>query len=122
MVSACDHVAFKGAPVASQDGENSSNLFDMQCMWYELEVANCHFRQVDYTPQLKPLRSMMCSLIRSYLWAQGDFGRALKNFSSVEKHFADIVEDQFDFHSYCKLSCSDATLGFKWCISPSSSM
>jgi len=68
--------ATKTIALFTKDGENSSNLFDMQCMWYELEVAHCHLRQ-------------------------GDFGRALKNFSSVEKHFADIVEDQFDFHTYC---------------------
>ena len=27
--------------------------------------------------------------------------QALKNFLAVDKHFADFVEDQFDFHSYC---------------------
>lgn len=32
---------------------------------------------------------------------QGDLGRALKKFLAVEKHYADISEDQFDFHSYC---------------------
>lgn len=32
---------------------------------------------------------------------QGELGRALKNFLAVEKHYADITEDQFDFHSYC---------------------
>lgn len=36
----------------------------------------------------------------SYL-RQGDLGRALKKFLGVEKHYADITEDQFDFHSYC---------------------
>ena len=36
-------------------------------MWYELETAASHVRG-------------------------GDHGRALKNFSSVEKHFTDIVE------------------------------
>lgn len=36
----------------------------------------------------------------SYL-RQGDLGRALKKFLAVEKHYADITEDQFDFHSYC---------------------
>lgn len=25
----------------------------------------------------------------------------LKKFLAVEKHYADITEDQFDFHSYC---------------------
>merc|ERR1711871_593796 len=68
--------AQKTIALFTKDGENSSNLFDMQCMWYELEVAHCHLRM-------------------------GDYGRALKNFSSVEKHFNDIVEDQFDFHTYC---------------------
>ncbi|KAL1525014.1 hypothetical protein AB1Y20_019889 [Prymnesium parvum] len=68
--------ATKTIALFTKDGENSSNLFDMQCMWYELEVAHCYLRQ-------------------------GDFGRALKNFTSVEKHFGDIVEDQFDFHTYC---------------------
>lgn len=32
---------------------------------------------------------------------QGDLGRALKNFLAVEKHYTDMTEDQFDFHSYC---------------------
>ena len=68
--------ANKTIALFTKDGESSSNLTDMQCMWYELEVSHCHLRT-------------------------GDFGRALKNFSSVEKHFNDIVEDQFDFHTYC---------------------
>lgn len=32
---------------------------------------------------------------------QGELGRALKKFLAVEKHYVDITEDQFDFHSYC---------------------
>jgi len=32
---------------------------------------------------------------------QGELGKALKKFLAVEKHYADITEDQFDFHSYC---------------------
>ena len=60
----------------TKDGDGPSNLFDMQCMWYELESAASYLRI-------------------------GDFGRALKSFTSVEKHFSDIVEDQFDFHTYC---------------------
>lgn len=28
-------------------------------------------------------------------------GKALKNYLSVEKHYNDMVEDQFDFHTYC---------------------
>ena len=48
----------------------------MQCMWYELEAAHSYLRT-------------------------GDHGRALKQFTSIENHFLDIVEDQFDFHTYC---------------------
>ena len=43
-------------------------------MWYEIECAHSHARR-------------------------GDHGRALKNFAYIEKHFTDIVEDQFDFHT-----------------------
>jgi len=68
--------AAKTIALFTKDGDQNSNLFDMQCMWYELEAANSYLRL-------------------------GDYGRALKNFSSIEKHFTDIVEDQFDFHTYC---------------------
>ena len=30
-----------------------------------------------------------------------EYGKALKNFTACDKHFTDIVEDQFDFHTYC---------------------
>jgi len=68
--------AQKTIALFTKDGDQVSNLFDMQCMWYELEIAASYRRQ-------------------------GDFGRALKNYISVDKHFTDIIEDQFDFHTYC---------------------
>mmetsp|Transcript_28886 Transcript_28886/g.43618 ORF Transcript_28886/g.43618 Transcript_28886/m.43618 type:complete len:928 (+) Transcript_28886:263-3046(+) len=52
------------------------SLYDMQCSWYELELAAC-------------------------LERQGQYGRALKQYAAVLSHFDDIHEDQFDFHSYC---------------------
>ncbi|XP_004506868.1 N-terminal acetyltransferase A complex auxiliary subunit NAA15-like [Cicer arietinum] len=69
-------LAEKIAVLFTKDGEQHNNLHDMQCMWYELASGESYFRQ-------------------------GDLGRALKKFLAVEKHYADITEDQFDFHSYC---------------------
>ncbi|KAJ3670740.1 hypothetical protein LUZ60_008166 [Juncus effusus] len=69
-------VAEKTAVLFTKDGDHHNNLHDMQCMWYELDSGESYFRQ-------------------------GDLGRALKNFLAVEKHYNDMMEDQFDFHSYC---------------------
>ncbi|XP_010537937.1 PREDICTED: N-alpha-acetyltransferase 15, NatA auxiliary subunit [Tarenaya hassleriana] len=69
-------LAEKTAVLFTKDGDQHNNLHDMQCMWYELACGESYFRQ-------------------------GDLGRALKKFLAVEKHYADISEDQFDFHSYC---------------------
>ncbi|KAF9615560.1 hypothetical protein IFM89_024592 [Coptis chinensis] len=69
-------LAEKTAVLFTKDGDQHNNLHDMQCMWYELASGESYFRQ-------------------------GDLGRAIKKFLAVEKHYADMTEDQFDFHSYC---------------------
>ncbi|KAL9244661.1 hypothetical protein vseg_018417 [Gypsophila vaccaria] len=69
-------LAEKTAVLFTKDGDQHNNLYDMQCMWYELASGDSYFRQ-------------------------GDLGRSLKKFLAVEKHYSDITEDQFDFHSYC---------------------
>ncbi|KAK6795857.1 hypothetical protein RDI58_009312 [Solanum bulbocastanum] len=69
-------LAEKTAVLFTKDGEQHNNLYDMQCMWYELASGESYLRQ-------------------------GELGRSLKKFLAVEKHYADITEDQFDFHSYC---------------------
>jgi len=54
----------------------AENLNEMQCMWFQTECANAHFRLTDY-------------------------GEALKKCHEVDRHFTEIIEDQFDFHTYC---------------------
>ncbi|UJR25810.1 hypothetical protein I4U23_007160 [Adineta vaga] len=59
--------------------ENSSPaeyLREMQCMWFELEIARAYSR-------LKK------------------FGEALKKCHEIDRHFQEFIDDQFDFHSYC---------------------
>lgn len=58
------------------EGDPEKNLYDMQCSWYELESAACLARQEEW-------------------------GKSLKKYMAVVKHFEDFHEDQFDFHSYC---------------------
>lgn len=58
------------------DSGGTQALYDMQCMWFELEAAESHLRL-------------------------GELPQALKKFTAVERHFGDMMEDQFDFHSYC---------------------
>jgi tetratricopeptide (TPR) repeat protein len=66
------------AMFARQDPEatHASNMFDLQVMWYAIESGNSFYRQ-------------------------GRFGKALRQFTNVDKHFDEIYDDEFDFHSYC---------------------
>lgn len=41
-----------------------------------------------------------CEVARSFL-RKKDFGSGLRQIKFIEKHFNDIYEDQFDFHTYC---------------------
>mmetsp|Transcript_37951 Transcript_37951/g.56421 ORF Transcript_37951/g.56421 Transcript_37951/m.56421 type:complete len:965 (-) Transcript_37951:121-3015(-) len=58
------------------EGNPEDNLYNMQCCWYELELADC-------------------------LQSKKVWGKSLKKFGAVIKHFDDFHEDQFDFHQYC---------------------
>ena len=67
--------AERTAALFARDGDQASNLYDMQCAWFENEAGWCH--------------------------ARGQPRRALKYFAAVIQHYEDTEEDQFDFHSYC---------------------
>jgi len=52
------------------------NLNEMQCMWFQSECATAYQRS-------------------------GMYGEALKKCYEIDRHFTEIIEDQFDFHTYC---------------------
>ncbi|XP_051561366.1 N-alpha-acetyltransferase 15, NatA auxiliary subunit [Myxocyprinus asiaticus] len=52
------------------------NLNEMQCMWFQTECALAY----------KSLKKC---------------GEALKKCHEIERHFVEITDDQFDFHTYC---------------------
>lgn len=54
----------------------NDDLNEMQCMWYQSEVAHAYYRLKNY-------------------------GEALKKCHEIDRHFTEMNEDQFDFHSYC---------------------
>ncbi|VDP42125.1 unnamed protein product [Heligmosomoides polygyrus] len=61
----------------TREGDRASTtLNEMQCMWYELECARCYLSERQY-------------------------GDALKKVHQIEQHFVGMIEDQFDFHTYC---------------------
>ncbi|KDR18769.1 NMDA receptor-regulated protein 1 [Zootermopsis nevadensis] len=52
------------------------NLNEMQCMWFQTECALAYQRLEKW-------------------------GESLKKCHEVDRHFSEIIEDQFDFHTYC---------------------
>lgn len=60
----------------SESTDPLADLVEMQCMWFALESGQSH-----------------CF--------KNELGKALKKFHQIEKHFVEIYDDQFDFHSYC---------------------
>ena len=56
--------------------EPLQDLVEMQCLWFALEEGKAHENKKSY-------------------------GRALKRYHQMERHFVEMYDDQFDFHSYC---------------------
>lgn len=64
------------AKFTREDVPAMENLNEMQCMWFQTE----------------------CALAFQRLERWGD---ALKKCHEVDRHYSEIIEDQFDFHTYC---------------------
>lgn len=64
------------AKFTREDVPAMENLNEMQCMWFQTECAQAYHRLEKY-------------------------GDALKKCHEIDRHFAEIIEDQFDFHTYC---------------------
>lgn len=64
------------AKFTREDVPAMENLNEMQCMWFQTE----------------------CALAFQRLEKWGD---ALKKCHEIDRHFSEIIEDQFDFHTYC---------------------
>eukprot|EP00823_Brevimastigomonas_motovehiculus_P006153 TRINITY_DN4952_c0_g1_i1.p1 TRINITY_DN4952_c0_g1~~TRINITY_DN4952_c0_g1_i1.p1 ORF type:complete len:923 (+),score=218.40 TRINITY_DN4952_c0_g1_i1:51-2819(+) len=62
----------------SSEGQEPTlkTMFDMQAAWYAIVSGKAHARV-------------------------GQYGMALKHLTAVEKFYDAMVEDQFDFHTYC---------------------
>jgi peptide alpha-N-acetyltransferase len=87
-----------GLFISKEDGPEK-NLYDMQCSWYELELADCLARQEQWGRSLK--KYGMSHTHVCYGFVSVDFPHLILYIDAVLKHFEDIHEDQFDFHSYC---------------------
>ncbi|MEW5315829.1 MAG: hypothetical protein WDW38_007232 [Sanguina aurantia] len=64
------------AALFTKDANQVSALHDMQHMQYEVAAGKAHY-------------------------AQRQYGKSLKMYLYVVKHFGDMEEDQLDFHNYC---------------------
>lgn len=64
------------AKFTREDVPAMENLNEMQCMWFQTECALAFQRQEKW-------------------------GEALKKCHEIDRHFSEIIEDQFDFHTYC---------------------
>lgn len=89
---------------AKHEGNPEQNLFEMQCSWYELELAVCLRRKQEYGRSLKKYGTLKLSLgtiVTGFSISSHHILFSFCDLAAVLKHFEEIHEDQFDFHSYC---------------------
>ena len=72
---------------------------EMQCMWFQLEMARAYHRLGKLGEALQKLHEidhvMLPVLCNNY------YNLFCNKISSFSQHFVDIIDDQFDFHTYC---------------------
>eukprot|EP01125_Pyxidicula_operculata_P015042 TRINITY_DN5083_c0_g1_i2.p1 TRINITY_DN5083_c0_g1~~TRINITY_DN5083_c0_g1_i2.p1 ORF type:complete len:764 (+),score=191.92 TRINITY_DN5083_c0_g1_i2:34-2325(+) len=69
-------IAMFTKPDPEDKNPDRNPIYDMQVSWYEQEEGESWLRQKQY-------------------------GKALRKFTNIVKHFEDFYNDQLDFHSYC---------------------
>lgn len=77
------------------------SLNEMQCMWFQTECAYAFQRMGRFGDAVKKCLEIdrvthSCPLLYLKSWNWG-----LKCNFAIQQHFAEITEDQFDFHTYC---------------------
>lgn len=67
---------------------------EMQCMWFQTEMAWAYHRLGKLGEALQKLHEIdkVCSK---------RIVKDIKMTCSLLQHFTDMIDDQFDFHSYC---------------------
>lgn len=64
------------SPFTRESGSPVEHLQEMQCIWFEVEQAQAFIRT-------------------------GEMAKALQKLHIIDSHFETMIEDQFDFHTYC---------------------
>lgn len=83
---------------ARDSADAMANVRDVQTVWFELECGHAYTR----AGNLGMVPFCRCVLV----WLQpvsamvGCLSQALKNYLSVQKHFDDYFEGQYDYHGY----------------------
>ena len=85
------------------------NLNEMQCMWFQTEAAKSYASQAKWGDAIKKcievdrVRRRLCKPKKIF------YKKTLKQTAILyfsislffSQHFTEIIEDQFDFHTYC---------------------
>ena len=71
---------------------------EMQCMWFQTELARAYHRLGKLGEALQKLHEIAHV---SFLLIFPSLSPLIFHSLYIFQHFVDIVDDQFDFHTYC---------------------